>query len=83
MLDAPLEVPPEITVTSSSSSRPSSPALSIGGGGLVVDWVFAQHELLQNTGYDIGKEIEEKERQFEIKEKLFETRCYLLTSCMC
>ena len=54
-------------------SRPSSP--SPGGiGGNLVDWGFAQRELLQNAGYDIRKEIEEKERQFELKEKLFETR---------
>ena len=72
------EVPPEIKVTSDmslSSSRPSSPSLLPSPGGpLGVDWVFAKHELLQKTGYDIGKEIEEKEKQFEIKEKIFETR---------
>jgi kinesin family protein 1 len=72
---------PEILITSemcnyssqpATPSRPSSP--SFGGGGLLVDWGYAQDELFQNTGYDIRKEIEEKERQFELKEKLFETR---------
>lgn len=77
-LDSSLEPLPEIMITSDTSrspSRPSSPNLGGGGAGMgLLDWGFAQRELLQNTGYDIGKEIEEKERQFEIKEKLFETR---------
>lgn len=53
-------------------SRSSSPTLM--GGGRQADWMFAQRELLMNTGYDISIKIEEKEKEFEIKEKLFEMR---------
>ena len=45
-----------------------------GGGGRLADWTFAQNELLVNTGYDISKKIEEKEKEFEIKEKIFEMK---------
>ena len=48
--------------------RPESPVAMVAGtehrgsveGVDVVDWSFAQAELLQKTGYDIRKEFEEK-----------------------
>lgn len=57
---------------SSSSACPISNAPSSSG---LMDWSFAQKELLQNAGFDITKEIEERTKEFEIKEKQFETRC--------
>ena len=39
-----------------------------------MDWSYAQRELLQKTGYDITKELEEKEKKFEEKEQEFKMR---------
>ena len=39
-----------------------------------MDWSYAQSELLQKTGYDITKELEEKEKKFEKKEQEFKMR---------
>ena len=63
----------ETTVGVPSPSPSLSPSSASSSAGMV-DWSFAQKELLQKAGYDIRKEFEEKEREFEEKEKQFATR---------
>lgn len=58
----------------SSSPTPGQHSSTSIGGAVVVDWSYAQRELLQQTGYDITKELEEKEKKFVEKEREFETR---------